>query len=389
MSELSFLSVTEASHLIDAGEISPVDLVTALLDQLEQRDALYNSHITVCRDSALRTAQSAERAIHRGERRGPLHGIPVSHKDICWTAGVRTTAHSKSMLDFVPDEDATFIGRLAERGMILMGKTNTTEFACGDMLEFGYTPNPWNLSRYAGSSSSGSASALAAGLAIATTGTDTGGSIRFPASVCGIVGVKPTYGRVSRHGVVPLSWTMDNVGPMTRTVADAALMLEAMSGHDPRDPGTADEPIPDFGAELTPRLDGLVLGVPEQHFFDDLEPGVDAGHHPGQGRGLLPARRPPTGARARLRNQSAPADRRRGLLHRNRLPAGAAAAHPVEPGAGGSLLEGRRPHHPHPPVHGLPPLGPDARSLAPRHQLGHPALQPVGPPRHDRAVRLR
>jgi aspartyl-tRNA(Asn)/glutamyl-tRNA(Gln) amidotransferase subunit A len=180
------------------------------------------------------------------------------------------------MLDFVPDEDATFIGRLAERGMILLGKTNTTEFACGDMLEFGYTPNPWNLSRYAGSSSSGSASALAAGLAIATTGTDTGGSIRFPASVCGIVGVKPTYGRVSRHGVVPLSWTMDNVGPMTRTVADAALMLTAMSGHDPRDPGTADEPVPDFGAELTPRLDGLVLGVPEQHFFDDLEPGVDA-----------------------------------------------------------------------------------------------------------------
>jgi aspartyl-tRNA(Asn)/glutamyl-tRNA(Gln) amidotransferase subunit A len=273
--DLSFRSITELSRLIGAGSVSPVEVVTDLLERLDRYEPVMKSHITVCGDLALSAARQAEREIGSGSHRGPLHGIPVSHKDICWTEGVATTAHSRTMLDFVPDEDATYVRRLRDAGMILLGKTNTTEFACGDMDEFGYTPNPWGLQRFSGASSGGSASALAAGLAIATTGTDTGGSIRAPAGLCGIVGVKPTYGRVSRHGVYPLSWTMDHVGPMTRTVADAALMLNAMSGHDEKDRTSSRAPVPDFTAGLTDDLHGLTLGVPEHHFYERLEPQVE------------------------------------------------------------------------------------------------------------------
>lgn len=276
MPDLHELTIAEAGPLIEQRRVSPVELVSALIDRLERYDGVYRTHITVCADRALQEAAIAEKEIGQGAYRGPLHGIPVSYKDNIWTKGVRTTAHSKTLLDFVPDRDATHVRLLGEAGMILLGKTNTTEFATGDMLEFGDVPHPYDRTLFAGSSSGGSASAVAANLAIATTGTDTAGSIRFPASACGIVGVKPTYGRVSRFGIVPLSWTMDNAGPMTHTVRDAALMLGAMAGSDPLDPHTADQPVPDFTAGLSDRLDGIVLGIPEDHFYEGLDPDVDA-----------------------------------------------------------------------------------------------------------------
>lgn len=276
MPDLHELTIADAGVLIQARRLLPSDLVRALLVRLERYDGLYRSHITVAADQALEAAAKADQEIADGHHRGPLHGIPISYKDNIWTQGVRTTAHSKTMRDFIPNEDATHVARLRAAGMILVGKTNTTEFATGDMLEYGDVPHPYDPTMFAGSSSGGSASAVAAGLAIATTGTDTAGSIRFPASSCGIVGVKPTYGRVSRHGVVPLSWTLDSVGPMTRTVRDAAMMLNAMAGCDPRDPHTADVAVPDFTASLTDRLDGVIVGKPAQHYFENLEPAVDA-----------------------------------------------------------------------------------------------------------------
>jgi len=255
--------------------VSPVEIVTALLDRIDRYDGALHSYITVCGDAALDAARRAERDIRAGRRRGPLHGVPISHKDISWTRGVRTTAHSRTLVDFVPEHDATHVARLARAGMIMLGKTNTTEFANGGMDVFGVTRNPWDLAHYTGGSSAGSASALAAGLAVAATGSDTGGSIRVPSSFCGIVGLKPTYGRVSRYGVIALSWSLDNAGPMTRTVRDCALLLNAMAGFDPLDPSTARVPVPDFAAGLKKSLKGVVLGVPEQHYYDGLEPDVD------------------------------------------------------------------------------------------------------------------
>lgn len=276
MRELHELTIAEAGPLLRSRQLSPVELVQALLARLERYDGLYRSHITVAGDVALDQARAAEAEIGRGVDRGPLHGIPVSVKDNVYTDGVRTTAHSRTMREFVPDHDATCVARLREAGMVLVGKTNTTEFATGDMIEFGDVPHPYDPAMFAGSSSGGSASAVAAGLAIAAVGTDTAGSIRFPASCCGIVGVKPTYGRVSRFGVVPLSWTLDAVGPMTRTVRDAALMLGPMSGRDPRDPHTAEVPREDLTRSLSERLDGVVIGMPEEHYYEGLEPDVDA-----------------------------------------------------------------------------------------------------------------
>jgi aspartyl-tRNA(Asn)/glutamyl-tRNA(Gln) amidotransferase subunit A len=275
MDDLPFLSVAELSALLARRKVSPVEIVTALLARIDRYDGVLRSYLTVCREGALAAARQAEKEIVRGRRRGPLHGIPVSHKDISWTRGVRTTAHSRTLVNFVPDQDATHVRRLADAGMILLGKTNTTEFANGDMNLLGLAPNPWNLAHYTGGSSAGSASALATGLAVAATGSDTGGSIRVPASFCGIVGLKPTYGRVSRFGVIPLSWTLDHAGPMTRTVRDCAMMLNVMAGFDPLDSSSARVPVPDFTAGLRRGVRGVVLGVPEQHYYEGLEPDVE------------------------------------------------------------------------------------------------------------------
>lgn len=274
-SNLTFLSVTELATHIETGELSPVDIVETLLTRIERFNKTLGSYITVCAESALSKAREAEQEISTGSYKNPLHGIPISHKDISFTKGVRTTAHSPTLVNFVPEHDASHVRRLAECGMILLGKTNTTEFACGDMAIFGPSLNPWNLSYFSGASSGGSANAIATGLAVAATGTDTGGSIRVPASMCGIIGVKPTFGRVSRFGVVPLSWSMDSVGPMTRTVADAAHMLNAMAGFDSLDPTTSRRSVPDFTADLKRGIKGLRIGIPKQHFFDKLEPDVE------------------------------------------------------------------------------------------------------------------
>lgn len=280
MDETLQLPIAELARRFRSCELSPLELTRTLLEAIRKRDGPLRAYITVCAESATGAAKQAERDLREGKDKGPLHGIPVVHKDNLWTKGVRTTAHSRTLYDFVPEEGATAAARLARAGMILLGKTNTTEFACGDLYLFGDTPNPWDGSRFSGASSGGSASALAAGLAVAATGSDTGGSIRAPASFCGVVGVKPTFGRVSRFGLVPLSPTMDNVGPMARSVTDAALLLTAMSGFDPRDPSSAQQSVPDFAAGLEPELDGselkgVVLGVPEEHFFSGLEPAVD------------------------------------------------------------------------------------------------------------------
>ncbi|HKV44362.1 MAG TPA: amidase [bacterium] len=275
-SELCFLPIADLAARLARRELSPVELVTALLGRIDHHDGALHSYITVCGQSALDAARRAEREIRAGGPRGPLHGIPISHKDIHFTRGIRTTCHSRTMLDFVPDHDATHVRRLADAGMILIGKTNTTEFACGTMDVFGTARNPWNTACYTGGSSGGSGAAVAAGLAIAATGSDTGGSIRIPSSFCGIVGIKPTYGRVSRHGVFPLSWSMDHVGPMCRTVADCATVLGAMAGGDPHDATSSARPVPDYAAALAQGIPHAVLGVPRQYFFEKLDPEVDA-----------------------------------------------------------------------------------------------------------------
>jgi len=274
-SELCFLPIADLAARLARRELSPVELVTALLDRIDHYDGALHSYITVCRESALDAARRAEREIHAGGARGPLHGIPISHKDIHFTRGIRTTCHSRTMLDFVPDHDATHVRRLADAGMILVGKTNTTEFACGTMDVFGTARNPWNTACYTGGSSGGSGAAVASGLAVAATGSDTGGSIRIPSGLCGIVGIKPTYGRVSRHGVFPLSWSMDHIGPMCRTVADCATVLSAMAGRDPRDATSSARPVPDYAAALAEEIHDVVLGVPDQHFYEHLDPEVD------------------------------------------------------------------------------------------------------------------
>ena len=274
-SDLAYGTIAGLSEKIRTKELSPVELVTELLDRIGRYNDRLRHYITVCEESALEAARGAENRISKGEHQGVLHGIPISHKDIVLTAGVRTTAHSRLLVDFIPTQDATCVRRLADAGMILLGKTNTNEWACGSLEVFGPSSNPWDESRYAGGSSGGSAGAVAAGLAIAATGSDTGGSIRVPSSFSGTVGLKPTFGRVSRHGLIPLSWTTDQVGPMTRTVEDCALIFEVMAGHDPQDIKTAQVPVPTFDGMGDQELKGLVVGVPENYFYDRLDPDVE------------------------------------------------------------------------------------------------------------------
>jgi aspartyl-tRNA(Asn)/glutamyl-tRNA(Gln) amidotransferase subunit A len=272
---LGFQSLSSLADLVTRGQISPVEIMKDLLARIERLNPQLGTFITIRPESALEEARTAESIIQKNGPSNPLHGIPIVHKDNIWTKGVRTTAHSKTLVNFVPNEDATAVAKLAGKGMILLGKTNTTEFACGDMDEYGPSRNPWNPEHFSGASSGGSAAALAAGMAIAATGSDTGGSIRAPASMCGIVGVKPTYGRVSRHGLIPLSWSMDNIGPMARTIKDAALLLEAMSGFDALDPNSSKKPVPSFTEELKPDLTGIRIGFAKTYFFENLQPEVE------------------------------------------------------------------------------------------------------------------
>jgi aspartyl-tRNA(Asn)/glutamyl-tRNA(Gln) amidotransferase subunit A len=266
----TLLSVAEAGRAIAAGELSPVALTEGYLDRIAALDDQLHSYVLVLKDSAQRAARAAEAEIRAGRLRGALHGIPIGLKDIYKTKGIRTTAGSRRYETHIPDEDAETWVRLRAAGAILLGKQETHEFAIGGpdfTLPFAPARNPWDTAHYPAGSSSGSAVAVAAGLCAAAMGSDTGGSIRGPAAYCGIVGLKPTYGRVSRRGVFPLSYSLDHCGPLTRTVEDCALMMQALAGYDADDPASADAPVPDYRQALTARLDGKIIGV-IRHFHE-------------------------------------------------------------------------------------------------------------------------
>ncbi len=279
----TLLSIAEAGRAMADGRLSPVALTEAYLERIDALDGALHSYVTVLRDAALDQARSAARDIAGGHSRGALHGIPIGLKDIYKTQGIRTTAGSRRYEDHVPAEDAESWVRLRDAGAILLGKHETHEFAIGGpdfSLPFPPARNPWNTAHYPSGSSSGSAVAVAAGLCAAAMGSDTGGSIRGPAAYNGIVGLKPTYGRVSRRGVFPLSYTLDHCGPLTRTVEDCAILMQALAGYDPQDPASTDVPVPDYRAALAKRLDGLAIGV-IRHFHErDAVAGFGADNAP-------------------------------------------------------------------------------------------------------------
>jgi len=258
-----FLGAGHLAALVRAGQASPVELVRMYLERIDRLDGRLRAYITVTREAALDAARRAEQAAGRGGALGPLHGVPFAVKDQFATRGVRTTAGSRILADHVPDEDATVVARLVAAGGILLGKLNLTEFALGGTIRFpfGQPRNPWNTEHDTGGSSAGSGVAAAAALAAVTLGEDTGGSVRTPASWCGVAGHRPTWGLVSRHGCIPLSWSLDTAGPLGRTVEDCALVLEIIAGHDPRDPLTARRPVPAYRAALTGEVRGLRVGM--------------------------------------------------------------------------------------------------------------------------------
>lgn len=270
---LHWLTIEEASRLLRQREVSSTELVSAHLARIEKLQPVLHAFITVTADAALEAARRADAEIGAGRYRGPLHGIPIAHKDLVWTKGVRTTAHSNLLRDWEPDRDAYVYTLLESAGAVSLGKTALHEFAIGSPgadEAFPAARNPWNPDHMPGSSSSGSGAGVAAGLFMGATGTDTGGSVRHPAAVCGVVGNKPTFGRVSCQGVIPLAPGMDHVGPLTRTVVDSAIMLQAMAGYDPRDPVSANEPIPDFRSLIGGGIRGMKIGVPRR-FIASIE----------------------------------------------------------------------------------------------------------------------
>jgi aspartyl-tRNA(Asn)/glutamyl-tRNA(Gln) amidotransferase subunit A len=269
--ELAFLTIAEAARLIERKQLSPVELTTALIRRTETLDRQLDAYLLLTADRAVDQARQAEREIIAGQYRGPMHGIPFGLKDIYSTAGIRTTGHSRVCFDTVPSADATPVRKLYEVGAVLTGKLATHEFAHGGpSFDLPWPParNPWNREHFTGGSSSGSGAAVAAGLIPAALGSDTGGSIRGPAALCGIVGLKPTYGLVSRNGVYANSFSFDHAGPMTWTVEDCAIVLQAIAGHDPNDPASAARPLPDYRAALTGDIKGLRIGV-VRHLHED------------------------------------------------------------------------------------------------------------------------
>ena len=265
-------SLSGLARALRTGDLSPVEVTGALLAWIEDDET--NAFITVTADRAMEDAARAETEIGAGRYRGPLHGVPVGLKDLVHTEGVRTTMASAFFADHVPDHDATVARRLKEAGSVMIGKTNTHELAygpTGDRSFFGPTRNPHDLARITGGSSGGSGAAVATGLVYGALGSDTGGSIRIPSALCGTVGMKPTFGRVSKHGVFPLAWSLDHVGPMTRTVEDNALMLNALAGLDPEDPYSVDLPEEDFARDLGRGVEGAAVGVPTDFFFEHVD----------------------------------------------------------------------------------------------------------------------
>ena len=274
MSETSlhFKTITKIAEAIASKQLSPVEVTTAMLARIAQLDGQLMSYATVMAEHAMAAAQKAEQEIHTGTYRGPLHGIPIAVKDLCFTKGVHTMGAAKVLADHVPTFDATVIAKLEAAGAVLLGKLNLTEGAMGGYNpEFDIPKNPWNPDRWTGSSSSGSGVATAAGLCFGSLGSDTGGSIRFPSASCGVVGIKPTWGRVSRYGVLALAESMDHVGPMTRRVADAGIMLEAIAGPDPNDPTSLPNPVPNMLEGVGQDLQGIRVGFDENYATNDID----------------------------------------------------------------------------------------------------------------------
>ncbi len=275
-------TIAEAAKQIAARELSPVELTQHLLDRIAAEDAALNSFILVTAERALADARAAEARVMKGGSLGTLDGIPIAHKDIYGTAGIATTAHSKLLQGWVPDTDATTVRKLAEAGTVMLGKLATHEFAFGGpSFDLPWPParNPWNTEHFTAGSSSGTGAAVAAGLILGGTGSDTGGSIRGPAALCGIAGIKPTYGLCSRSGILPLAFSLDHAGPMAWTVEDCAILLQAMAGYDAQDPASADRPVPDFSAGLGTDAKGLRIGVVRNWHETDrpVSPAVQAG----------------------------------------------------------------------------------------------------------------
>jgi len=279
VAELTSLTVRELGARFRRRDIGPVEVALAYLARIEALDRDVRAYLTVTRDQALAQAAASEGRFHDGTARGPLDGVPVALKDLFCTRGVRTTAGSKILDGFAPPYDATVVARLVDAGAVTLGKLNMDEFAMGSSTEhsgFFTTRNPWDIDRVPGGSSGGASAAVAAGMAAASLGTDTGGSIRQPAAFCGVVGLKPTYGRVSRHGVIAFASSLDQVGPFARTVEDIALVLSAIAGPDPMDSTAVDTPVPDYAAELARGVEGLRIGIPAEYFIAGMDPEVES-----------------------------------------------------------------------------------------------------------------
>jgi aspartyl-tRNA(Asn)/glutamyl-tRNA(Gln) amidotransferase subunit A len=273
-----FLTIAEAATLIGKRELSPVELVESRLRRIERLDPTLHCFIRLMGEEARSAARTAEAEIMAGRSRGPLHGIPIGLKDIYETKGVPTTAHSKVLIDYIPRQDATSVQLLSEAGAIILGKLATHEFAFGGpSFDLPWPPprNPWDTARFTGGSSSGTGAAVAAGLILGGTGSDTGGSIRGPAAFCGLAGLKPSYGRISRAGILPLGFSLDHAGPMAWTAEDCAIMLHAMAGYDPADPASANRPVPDYCAALSADIKGLRIGL-ISHFYETDNPANEA-----------------------------------------------------------------------------------------------------------------
>jgi aspartyl-tRNA(Asn)/glutamyl-tRNA(Gln) amidotransferase subunit A len=269
--------IHQLAPLLQKKEISPVELFNEAIERIHQLQPKLNSFITITEQEGRKAATEAESEIRKGQYRGPLHGIPISIKDLFATRGVRTTAGSKILAQWIPDYDATAVARLRQAGMVLVGKNHMHEFAYGvtsDNPHYGPARNPWDPTRVPGGSSGGSAAAVATSQCSASLGSDTGGSIRIPSAVCGTVGLKPTYGRVSRYGAIPLAWSLDHAGPITKTVEDAAIMLAAIAGADPKDRSASSRSISDYRKQMQGSIRRLRLGVPRQYFFEHVDPEI-------------------------------------------------------------------------------------------------------------------
>ena len=275
--EICYMGAGDLSKLVQSKEISPVEIIEAHLTRIDATEPMLNSFITLLADQARKSARQAEKDIQAGRYKGPLHGIPVALKDLYNTGGVRTTSGSRIFDTFIPTEDCTVAAKFHQAGAILLGKLNMHQFAygpTGENPDYGHMHNPWNPDMVTGGSSGGSGSAASAGQCTITTGSDTGGSIRIPAALCGIVGLKPTYGLVSRYGLSSLSWSLDHPGPMTRTVEDTAITMNVIAGHDPKDVASAKVDIPDYTSALTGDVKGLRIGIVKEYFEAPLDPQV-------------------------------------------------------------------------------------------------------------------